>query len=199
MKKLFIPLALGGILFAIPVPAEAQQPTKTPRIGFLTNASFSANPTSQDQEALRRSLRELGKNIVIEWRSGEENRDRQLALGVELARLKVDVIVAVGSGDIRAAKAATTTIPIVMVLGGDAVGSGFVGSLARPGGNITGLSTLRPDLSGKRFGAFEGDRAQALPRGRLHEFTRPRLRASVERTRACRQSVRSEASAHGYN
>ena len=82
---------------------------------------------------------------------GRENAIASPALAAELVRLKVDVIVAVGSGDIRAAKEATATIPIVMIQGGDAVGSGFVASLARPGGNITGLSTLRPELSGKRL------------------------------------------------
>jgi putative ABC transport system substrate-binding protein len=88
---------------------------------------------------------------VIEWQSGEGNRDRQRALAAELVRRNVDVIVAVGSGDIRAAKEATTTIPIIMIASGDPVGSGFVASLAQPGGNITGLSTLRPELSGKRL------------------------------------------------
>jgi putative ABC transport system substrate-binding protein len=92
-----------------------------------------------------------GKNIVIEWRSWEGKPDRQRPLAAELVRLKVDVIVAVGQGDIRAAKEATSTIPIVMVNGGDAVGSGLVASLARPSGNITGLATLRPELSGKRL------------------------------------------------
>jgi putative ABC transport system substrate-binding protein len=89
--------------------------------------------------------------IIIEWRYGEGKQDRQRALAAELARLKVDVIVAVGTGDIRAAKAASAIIPIVMISGGDAVGSGLVASLARPGGNITGLATLRPELSGKRL------------------------------------------------
>jgi putative ABC transport system substrate-binding protein len=106
-------------------------------------------------EAFRQGLRELGyvegKNIVIEWRSYGGKADRQRALVAELVRLNVDVIVAAGSGDIRAAKEATAAIPIVMVQGGDAVESGFVASLARPGGNITGLSTLRPELGGKRL------------------------------------------------
>jgi len=88
---------------------------------------------------------------LIEWRSYEGKRDRQRALADELVRLKVDVIVAVGSGDIQTAKEATSTIPIVMMVGGDPVASGFVASLARPGGNITGLATLRPELSGKRL------------------------------------------------
>ena len=92
-----------------------------------------------------------GKNIVIDWRSGEQSRERQRVIAAEFVRLKVDIIVAVGSGDIRAAKEATATIPIVMVNGGDVIGSGFVASLAKPGGNITGLSTLRPELMGKRL------------------------------------------------
>jgi putative tryptophan/tyrosine transport system substrate-binding protein len=149
-------LGLSVIAFVLAVAgavAQAQQPTKIPLIGYLTNASLSA--VSARLEAFRQGLRDLGyiegKNIVIEWRSGEGNRDRQRALAAELVRLKVYVIVAGGSGDIRAAKEATTTIPIVMINGGDAVGSGFVASLARPGGNITGLSNLRPELSGKRL------------------------------------------------
>ena len=145
-------LALSAMLFALCVPVSAQQPTKVTRIGYLVGPSTAS---SARYEAFRQGLRELGyvegKNIVIEWRSSEGNRDRQRALVAELLRLKVDVIVAVGGGDIRIAKEATTTIPIVMVQGGDPVGSGFVTSLARPGGNITGLAILRPELSGKRL------------------------------------------------
>jgi len=133
--------------------AQAQQPTKIPRIGRLSGGSPSSD--SARIEAFRQGLRELGyvegKNIVIEWRYAEGKPDRLPALAAELVRLKVDVIIAVGSPDIRAAREATATIPIVMIQGGDAVGSGFVASLARPGGNITGLSTLRPELSGKRL------------------------------------------------
>jgi putative ABC transport system substrate-binding protein len=145
--------AFCSMLLALPFPARAQQPAKIPRIGYLTNASRSADAPRHD--TFRQGLRDLGyiegKNIVIEWRSGEGNPDRQRAVAAELVRLKVDVIVAGGSGDIRAAKEATTTIPIVMINGDDAVGNGFVASLARPGGNITGLSTFRPELSGKRL------------------------------------------------
>ena len=111
-----------------------QQPTKIPRIGYLTGV-----PLSSDRiEAFRQGLRKLGyvegKNIVIELRSHEGKPDRRQALAGELVRLKVDVIVAVGSGDIRSVQEATAIIPIVMVQGGDAVKSGFVASLARPGG-----------------------------------------------------------------
>jgi ABC-type uncharacterized transport system substrate-binding protein len=131
---------------------EAQQTTKIPRIAYLVGPSSAG---SARYEAFRQGLRELGyeegKNIVIDWRSDEGNRDRSRAIVAETVRSKVDVIVAVGAGDIRIAKEATTTIPIVMIQGGDPVGSGFVASLARPGRNITGLATLRPELSGKRL------------------------------------------------
>ncbi len=134
-------------------PADAQQTGKIPRIGYLTGTPVTAD--NARIEAFREGLRELGyvegTNIVFEWRSYDGSQDHQRALAAELVRLKVDVIVAVGSGDIRSAKEATATIPIVMVQGGDVVKSGFVASLARPGGNITGLATPRPELSGKRL------------------------------------------------
>jgi putative tryptophan/tyrosine transport system substrate-binding protein len=149
-------LGLWVFIFMLTVSgavAQAQQPGKIPRIGYLTNTPLSADPAPRN--ALLRGLRELGyvegKDIIFEGRSGERSRDRQRAVAAELVHLKVAVIVAGGSGDIRAAKEATTRIPIVMVNGGDVIGSGFVVSLARPGGNITGLATLRPELSGKRL------------------------------------------------
>ncbi len=133
--------------------AQAQQPTKVPRIGYLTGATLSAMSARID--AFRQGLRELGyvegKNIVIEWQTAEEKLDRLPALAAELVRLKVDIIVTAGSSPTRAAKEATTTIPIVMAQDPDPVGSGFVASLAQPGGNITGLSTLAPELNGKRL------------------------------------------------
>jgi ABC-type uncharacterized transport system substrate-binding protein len=154
MKRAAVPsIVVAVVLFAVAVIAEAQQPARVPRIGYLTNAPLSV--ISINRDVFRQGLRELGyiegKNIIFEWRSGEQSRERQRAMAAELVRLKVDVIVAGGSGDIRAAKEATSTIPIVMVNSGDAVASGFVASLARPGGNITGLSTLRPELMGKRL------------------------------------------------
>jgi putative tryptophan/tyrosine transport system substrate-binding protein len=124
-----------------------------PRMGYLTAGSLGAQSIRID--ALRQGLRELGyvegKNIVIEYRHAEGKFDRLLALAAELVRLKVDIIVSGGPTVTRAAKEATTTIPIVMVQDSDPVGSGFVSSLAHPGGNITGLSTLAPELSGKRL------------------------------------------------
>jgi putative ABC transport system substrate-binding protein len=153
MKKKGFLLALCAMLLALCFPAEAQQPTKVSRIGYLTGAT----PDGQlDRiEAFRQGLRELGyvegKNIVIEWRSAEGKLDRLPARAAELVRLKVDIIVTAGPLATRAAKEATNTIPIVISQDPDPVGNGFVASLARPGGNITGLSSLTADLSGKRL------------------------------------------------
>ena len=132
------------VLLVLGVIAEAQQPAKIPRIGYLTGAT----PDGQSAriEPFRQGLRELGyvegKNIFIEYRYAEGKLDRLPALAAELVRLKVDVIVTGGQAITRAAKNATNTIPIVMAQDGDPVGNGFVASLARPGGNITGLSNL---------------------------------------------------------
>jgi len=152
MKNLF-GLALCAMLFALCVSAPAQQPTKIPRIGYLAGTGPDAQ--SARIEAFRQALRELGyvegKNVVIESRYAEGKLDRRRALVTDLVRLKVDVILTAGPGDTLAAKGATNTIPIVMAQDPDPVGSGFVASLARPGGNITGLSTLAPEISGKRL------------------------------------------------
>jgi len=134
-------------------PAEAQQPTKVPLIGRL--AAGSASAESDRFQAFRQGLRELsyveGKNIVIERRFADEKLDRLQALAAELVRLKVDIIVSGGGAVTRAAKAATSTIPIVMTNDPDPVTNGVVASLARPGGNVTGLSTFAPELGGKRL------------------------------------------------
>ena len=153
MSKRNFAFALGAIFFTLCLDAEAQQPGKIPRIGFLSATSLSV--ISARIEALRQGLRELGyvegKNIVIEWLSAEGKLDRVPALAAEVVHLKVDVIVTGGATDTRAAKEVTNTIPIVMAQDSDPVGSGFVASLGRPGGNITGLSTLAPEVSGKRL------------------------------------------------
>jgi putative tryptophan/tyrosine transport system substrate-binding protein len=132
--------------------AQAQHPTKVPVIGFLSSVSPSS--ISARTEAFRQGLRELGyveeKNIVIEWRYAEGKADRLRELAAELVRLKVDVIVTGGPAVNRDAKEATVTIPIVLGFDNDPVGNGFVASLARPGGNITGLSTHYPEISGKQ-------------------------------------------------
>jgi ABC-type uncharacterized transport system substrate-binding protein len=150
------PLVLFCLLitvFLITGLVQAQQPAKVPRIAWLTNTPLSAN--LDRREAFRQGLRELGyvegKNISIEWRSTEGKSDLAAALAAELVRQKVDVIVTAGSGGTRAAKKATSTIPIIMASDDNPVGNGFIASLARPGGNITGLSQLSPELSGKRL------------------------------------------------
>ena len=146
-------LALCAMLFALCFSAQAQQPKKIPRIGYLSNASPSAQ--SARTEVFRQGLRELGyiegKNIVIEWRYAEGKLDRLRALLAELVHLKVDIIVTAGPPGTRAAKDAAVTIPIVMAQDSDPVGNGYVVSLARPGGNITGLATLAPEISGTRL------------------------------------------------
>ena len=154
MKKAAVPLILvAAMLLAVEVTVEAQQPKKVPRIGYLSATSGPIN--AGRFEAFRQGLRELGyvegKNIFVEWRFAEGKLDRLPALAAELVRLKVDVIVTTGRIPTRAAKEATSTIPIVMTQDSDPVANGFVASLARPGGNITGLSTLAPELSGKRL------------------------------------------------
>jgi ABC-type uncharacterized transport system substrate-binding protein len=153
MTKAILTSLLTTILLTTVSIAEAQQPTKVPRIGFLS--AFSGSSLSARIEAFRQGLRELGyvegKNVVIESRYAEGRLDRLTDLAAELVRLKVDVIVTGGPSPTRATKEATVTIPIVMALDNDPVGSGFVASLARPGGNITGLATLSPEISGKQL------------------------------------------------
>jgi putative tryptophan/tyrosine transport system substrate-binding protein len=133
--------------------AHAQQRNNLPTIGFLSGLSASAISTRLD--AFRQGLRELGysegKNIAIEYRWAEGKLDRLAELAAQLVRLKPDVIVTSGPPSIRAAKRATDTIPIIMAFDSDPVGNGFVASLARPGNNITGLSALFPEISGKRL------------------------------------------------
>jgi putative ABC transport system substrate-binding protein len=151
-KKILVWLLITFFVANVSV-AQAQQPTKIPRIGFLFNTSPSA--ASARVKAFRQGLRELGyvegKNIVIEVRYAEGKLDRLRELAAELVRLKVDIVISGGPAVTRAAKEASSTIPIVMAFDNDPVGNGFVASLARPGGNITGLSTLAPELSGKQL------------------------------------------------
>ena len=148
-----VSLILCALLFALCVSAEAQQPKKVPRVGYLAGPSLSS--MSARTEAFRQGLRELGyvegKNIVMEYRYAEGKLERVPTLAAELVHLKVDVIVTAAATPTRAAKGATVTIPIVMTNDNDPVGNGFVASLARPGGNITGMASLSPELSGKRL------------------------------------------------
>jgi ABC-type uncharacterized transport system substrate-binding protein len=152
-RKLLV--ALGVSVLATSLVSFAQQQGKIWRIGFLSQRPRPASLDSDIFGAFRRGMRELGyvegKNLVIEWRWAEGKYDRLPELAAELVQMKVDVIVAAGAQDISAAQKATSTIPIVMATAPDPVGSGFVKTLARPGGNITGLSNLSAEVSPKHL------------------------------------------------
>ena len=161
-KAVGLSIRVAVMLLALGVIAEAQQPKNTPRVGVLLALSHSA--ISDRLQAFREGLRELGyvegKTIVVEYRYADGKFERLPDLATELAQLKVDVIVTGGPTATRPAKKATATIPIVMAQDTDPVGNGFVASLARPGGNITGLSNYHPDLSGKQLELLK----EAVPR-----------------------------------
>ena len=144
---------VGGAVATWPVAARAQQQAKVPQIGFLGNstAALEADLVGPFRDGLRDLGYEEGRNIVIEYRWAEGNYDRFPALIVELVALKVDVIVTAGTPAALAVKNATASIPLVMVAVGDPVGTGLVASFARPGGNNTGLTSLAPELEGKRL------------------------------------------------
>jgi len=150
-RRKFVAVMAGGLL-AAPLGAEAQQAAKVPRIGYLAG-SLAGGPHLP--EAFRQGLRDLGyvegRNVVIEYRDAEGKLERLPALAAELVALKVDVIVAPPTVAALAAKQATRTLPIVFASAADPVTSGLVTSLARPGGNVTGLSALTPELVGKRL------------------------------------------------
>ena len=151
-RRAFLGAVAGGLL-ATPLAAEAQQAGKVGRIGFLAQGSRDSG--SHIAEAFRQQLRELGyvegQNIIIEYRWAEGRAERLPDLAAELVRLQVDVIVSGGTLGPLAAKRATSTIPIVLTSAGDPVGTGLVANLAKPGGNVTGLSNLGPELSRKRL------------------------------------------------
>ncbi len=153
IRNLKSAMLVAALLFALCHSASAQQPAKVPRIGFLS--ALSASPMASRVETFRQGLRELGyvegENIVIEYRYADGKFERLPALAAELVRLKVGAVITTGPTSTRAAKEATNRIPIVMAQDSDPVRNGFVASLARPGGNITGLATLAPELSGKQL------------------------------------------------
>jgi len=157
MGKRTFPLAVVILLLALSFPARAQQPNKVPRIGFVTGSGDPNKPGAL-VEAFQQGLRDLGyvegKNILVEYRYIEGKRDRISGLVAELVQLKVDVFVSPTQSVILAAKQSTRTIPIVMAINGNPVTLGLVDSLARPGGNITKLTSLNRELSGKRLELF---------------------------------------------
>ena len=154
MKRKITVLTLCTMLLALCVSAKAQQPGRIPRIGFLPSSGDTNNP-GIEVRAFQQRLRDLGyiegKNILIEYRYAEGKADRVPGLVAELVQLKVDVLVVGSPGAVQEAKQATKTIPIVMVITQDPVAAGYVDSLARPGGNITGITRLTRDLAGKRL------------------------------------------------
>src|SRR5215831_4587037 len=174
MRREAIGFALSVLLFALCTSGEAQPQGRTAlRIGFLSTAALSS--LSPRLEAFQQGLRELGyvegKNIAIEYRSAEGNINRLPELATDLVRLRVDCIVTAGENPTRAARQATSTIPIIMTTVGDPVGLGFAASLARPGGNITGLSTYSADLAGKRVELLK----ETIPKlSRVAIFSDPR-------------------------
>ena len=153
MKKIVFHLTLCAMFFALCSSTHAQQAGKIFRIGFLDPSTASGSAVLVD--AFRHELNKLGwiegKNITVEYRFAEQKLERLPELAADLVRLKVDLIVVTGTPQALAAKKATTTIPIVMTSVGDPVALGLVESLARPGGNVTGLSNLSPELNTKRL------------------------------------------------
>jgi putative ABC transport system substrate-binding protein len=173
-------VAANGII------AEAQQPKKIPRIGYLTGVGSAPN------KGFLQGLRDLGyvegKNILIEFRTTEGKSERSPELAAELVRLKVDVIVADTAGEVTAAKNATVTIPIVMRGVADPIALGLVASLAHPGGNITGIATLAPELSGKRLELLK----EVIPKVSRVAFLTPQVKAfrtSIKETEVAAQAL----------
>ena len=153
--------SLTGSLLAAPLAVEAQQVGKMPRIAFLSTTMPGSSPTT---DGFRQGLKALGyienQNIAIEWRWGRGSTERFPEFAAEMVKLNVDVIVAANDAAGRAAQRATKTIPIVVVVIGDPVGEGFAAGLAKPGGNVTGLTASNPELAGKQLQIFK----EALPR-----------------------------------
>ena len=189
MSKKTILIVLCGLLLALCSAVNAQQPGKIFRIGFLDGSTASGMAVLID--AFRQELSNLGwtegKNFTIEYRFAEGKNDRLPALAADLVRLKVDLMVVTGGPVPLAAKKATTTIPIVMASGGDPVGAGLVASLARPGGNITGLSSLNPELNTKRLEILK----DAIPRlSRVGFLRSPVNTLQVKELRAAAPSLK---------
>ena len=175
-------LVVAGVAAALtPMPGFAQPATKVARIGFLIPASASSYASRV--EALRAGLRDLGyvegRNLLIEFRVADGKYDRLVDLATELVRLEVEVIVTGGTPGTRAAKQATATIPIVMAVSGDAVATGLIASLARPGGNITGTTYFDPELHAKRLELLKATVPRATRIGTLINPDNPQTMAST--------------------
>jgi putative ABC transport system substrate-binding protein len=190
MKRKRVSVLLAILFVSLLQLAEAQQPGNVPRLGYLSGRTGRRSPNA---EALRQGLRDLGyvegQNIAIEYRSTKGNLDRLPTLAAELVRLKVDIIFTAGGEAGRAAKKATSAIPIIFVGAVDPVATGMVDSLARPGGNITGFSTGAPGLYGKRFEIIK----ETLPRlsrvGVLLNPTNPNAHVALKEIRSGGQDL----------
>jgi putative tryptophan/tyrosine transport system substrate-binding protein len=191
-RRRFLLTSLAGALAAPLAAVTAQPREKVPRVGYLTAGSHSDQGRQRRFEAFRQGLRELGyvegQNIAIESRWAEGKDDRYPALAADLVRMKVAVIVAVGGAATKAAQQATRTIPIVMSLVNDPLGSGLVPNLARPGGNVTGISLMAPDLVGKQLGVLKEMVPKvarvALLRNPANPASAPQLREAEAAARA---------------
>src|SRR3989442_574214 len=190
-RREFITL-VGGAAAAWPLTARAQQAGKVFRIGFVGLPTADSLP--KRPEAFRTGLRDLGyqegRNIIIEYRWADEHYERLPGLFAEMVRLNVDVIVTHGTPGILAANQATTTIPIVFAAAGDAVASGLVSSLARPGGNVTGLTYFNPELAAKRLELFKETMPGLTDVGILSNLANPFYEAIVPAMRLIAQGVK---------
>jgi len=189
-RREFITLVGGAA--AGPLAARAQQQPALPVVGFLNAGSAVRGPSPRSAAAFRQGLQETGfvegKNVAIEYRWGEDQYDRLPALAADLVRRRVAVIAAGPRGD-AAAKAATASIPIVFMSGGDPVRLGLVANLSRPGGNLTGASILAGDLTRKRFGLFRDLVPQAAVIGLLADSTNPRGEFQLQEAQAAASSL----------
>ena len=198
-KSMVTRLGAGAavLLLAAPFAVQAQQAARVPRVGFLITGLLGSPETKASLDAFRKGLRERGyvegQNIVIEYRGADGNIERLPGLATELARLKVDVIVASATPAGRAAKQATTTIPIIVTAMGDPVGDGLVASLARPGGNLTGTTFLGPRLVPKHLELLK----EALPRASVvailwhpGAFAESTMRDMMKETEAAARTLR---------
>jgi putative ABC transport system substrate-binding protein len=189
-RREFIAL-LGGAAVAWPLAARAQQPAKVYRIGVLETVSLASNAKNID--ALKRGLRDLGyienQNYVLEYRSADGDAGRFPALAEELVQLRVDLIVTRGTPAARAAKSATESIPIVMAAIGEPLGMGVVASLARPGGNVTGLSGFTTELAGKRIELVKELRPGHSIAAFFHNMGNPVVPPQWEETKKAAQTL----------
>ena len=185
---IIVTLAIG--ILSVPLLSAAQNPVKVSRIGYLSAGPSGSSPNI---EAFREGLRALGyaegQTIAIEYRYAAGRDDRLPDLATELVRLKVDIIVTDSSPAARAVQKATKTIPIVMAASGDPIGTGLIASLARPGGNITGLTHLSPELSGKRLELLKEAFPRASPVAILWNPTNPDKASDFKETQAAARAL----------